>query len=171
MTRAGQRPRRNDGQRRALRDLRRIAGDHSDLLTVVRDLGVDDEGQVHVLVRLATAELDRAAGGLPISSRCEELIVRVSPHFPVVPADAYVDHDRFVGYPHVLQGRRLCIYLDPTREWHPQYGIQEFLNHLWDWFADAAAGRFDGSSALFHPVGGVLHRTPEATCHSCTLES
>lgn len=159
MTRSGRRPRRTEYQRLALRDLRLIAGDHPDLLTVVRQVA-DDEGYVHVLVRLATGELDRVAGGLPVSPVCEEIIVRLPPYFPLVPPDAYVDHDRFVGHPHVLQGSGLCIYLDPTREWHPSHGVQEFLNRLWDWFADAAARRFDSSSALFHPVGGVLHRTP-----------
>lgn len=159
MTSTGRRPRRTDNQRLALRDLRRIAGEHPDLLSVVRDV-IDDEGDVHVLVRLATGDLDGAAGGLPVSATYEEILVRVSRFFPLVPPQAYVDHDRFVGHPHVLQGRGLCIYLDPTREWHPGHGVQEFLNRLWDWFADAAAGRFDSSSALFHPVGGVLHRTP-----------
>lgn len=160
MNRTGRQSRRTDGQLLAVRELRRIAGNHPGILKVVRDLGVDDEGHVHVLVRLTTNELDRVADGLPISPTSEEITVRVSPSFPLVPPEAYVDHDRFVGHPHVLQGHRLCVYLDSSREWHPRYGIQEFMNRLWDWFADAAAGRFDSSAALFHPVGGVLHRTP-----------
>jgi len=160
MTGTSRRSRRTDGQRSALRDLRRIAGDYPKHLKIVRELGVDGEGHLHVLVRLTTSELKPGAGGLPVSPTSEDIIVRVSPYFPLVPPDAYVDHDRFVGHPHVLQGDRLCVYLDPTSEWHPRYGVQEFLNRLWDWFADAAAERFDSASALFHPVGGVLHRTP-----------
>ena len=103
MTPTSRRPRRTGNQRLALGDLRRIAGEYADLLTIVRDV-IDDEGDVHVRVRLATGELDQAAGGLPVSVPYEEIIVRVSPYFPLIPPQAYVDHDRFVGHPHVLQG-------------------------------------------------------------------
>lgn len=37
--------------------------------------------------------------------------------------------------------------------------MRGFLDRLWTWFADAAAGKFDAATALYHPVGGVLHRT------------
>lgn len=36
------------------------------------------------------------------------------------------------------------------------------MNRLWQWLADAAAGRFDPDTALYHPVGGILHHTPGA---------
>ncbi|GAA1153218.1 ThiF family adenylyltransferase [Streptomyces hebeiensis] len=71
-------------------------------------------------------------------------------------------HTRFAGTPHVLQGNRLCIYLDPAREWDPTAGITPVMNRLWEWLADAAAGRFDPETALYHPVGGILHHTPGA---------
>lgn len=64
------------------------------------------------------------------------------------------------GTPHVLQGDRLCLYLDPTREWDPAAGITPVINRLWQWLTDAAAGTFDPATALYHPVGGVLHHTP-----------
>jgi hypothetical protein len=70
------------------------------------------------------------------------------------------DRDRFVGHAHVLEGRRLCVYLDASREWHPEIGVRGFLNQLWIWFDNAATGAFDSTDALYHPVGGVLHKTP-----------
>lgn len=59
----------------------------------------------------------------------------------------------------MLQGRRLCLYLDPATEWNPSAGWPGIFERLWDWFDDAIANRFDPTTALYHPVGGVLHRT------------
>ncbi len=59
--------------------------------------------------------------------------------------------------PHVLQGSRLCIYLDPSREWDPAGGVTAFLERLWSWLSDASTNSFDPSTALYHAVGGVLH--------------
>lgn len=100
-------------------------------------------------------------GGLPIED-LEDFDVSISPWFPFLPPTVTVRHTRFAGHPHVLVGTVLCVYRDPSREWNPNLGVVGFLNRLWDWLGDAAAGRFDASTALFHPVGGVLHRTPGA---------
>jgi hypothetical protein len=35
-----------------------------------------------------------------------------------------------------------------------------FLERLWAWLGDAAAGRFNAATAMYHAVGGVLHLTP-----------
>lgn len=88
------------------------------------------------------------------------MLLQIPRSFPWLPPTAIVEHSRFVGRPHVLQGHVLCIYLDPGREWHPDHGIIGYLNRLYDWFADAAAGIFDARTALYHAVGGVLHETP-----------
>jgi hypothetical protein len=88
----------------------------------------------------------------------EEFLLYIGPH-SIYPPIVEVDHDRFLGFPHVLQGRRLCIYLDPSREWNPRQGFASSIDRLYDWLTDAAAGRFDGEVALYHAVGGVLHRT------------
>jgi hypothetical protein len=84
----------------------------------------------------------------------------IPPRFPLLEPVTEVDHDRFAGHRHVIAGRRLCGHLDLARQWNPNLGITGYLNRLWDWLADAAAGRFDPANALFHPVGGVLHHTP-----------
>lgn len=114
----------------------------------------------HVRVRFRTDELATLPGGLPIRADHEDVIVSLPTAYPFVPPSARVEHARFVGHPHVLQGDRLCLYLDPAQEWHPAHGVIGFLNRLWAWLDDGAQGRFDHRTALFHPVGGVLHVTP-----------
>ena len=75
---------------------------------------------------------------------------------PDSPPDAYVDvDDRYLGYPHVILGHQLCIYLDAKREWHPTFGMAEAIARTWEWFDNAANDRFDPRASLFHAVGGA----------------
>ncbi|WP_157488822.1 ThiF family adenylyltransferase [Pseudofrankia sp. DC12] len=117
-----------------------------------------DSGFVQTRIRLRTGDLPRAPDGLPLREQ-EEFILGIGVTL-LSPPVVEVDHGRFLGYPHVLQGRRLCIYLDSAREWNPQRGFASAIDRLHDWLADAAAARFSPEAALFHAVGGVLHRTP-----------
>lgn len=142
----------------ALKQLQHLARvEHSPIAHVDRlsTTGTDH----HVRVRIRTDELTSLPGGLPIRTDHEDVIVSLPTAYPFVPPSARVEHARFVGHPHVLQGDRLCLYLDPAQEWHPEHGIIGFLNRLWAWLDDGARGRFDHRTALFHPVGGVLHAT------------
>ncbi len=111
-------------------------------------------------ISLHTADIPLEPGGLELEDD-EEFVLRISSSL-LTPPEVDVEHVRFLGYPHVLQGQRLCIYLDPSREWDPSLGIAGLLTRLWDWLTDAAAGRFDASTAIYHAVGGVLHRTDGA---------
>ena len=97
------------------------------------------------------------------------MTVLITPNYASVPPLAAVEHLRWAGFPHVLQGTWLCIYLDPGTEWDPTRGMYGFLLRLWEWFEDAIGGRFDPSTALYHPVGGVLHRTEGAPTVVVTL--
>ncbi len=97
--------------------------------------------------------------GLAAFGDREEFTVGIRP-LRFLPPQVDVEHARFIGYPHVMQGFRLCLYRDPAREWDPRGGMTGFLDRLWTWLADAAAGRFNASTAMYHPVGGVLHLTP-----------
>ncbi|MBE1493131.1 hypothetical protein H4696_000231 [Amycolatopsis lexingtonensis] len=140
--------------------MRQVAAEHRSLLKIAETYPPAGDGALGVRIRLAVNELTTRPGGMPVSRDHEELIMRFGPGFPIIPPDVWVDHDRFVGHAHVLEGRRLCVYLDPTREWHPDIGVRGFLNRLWDWFVNAAGGAFDANDAMYHPVGGVLHHTP-----------
>lgn len=148
------------GQQAALRELRQVVAEHRSLLKIVKTFAPPGDGSLWLRIRLATGELITRPGGMPVSRDHEELLIRFSRFFPLVPPHAWVDHDRFVGHPHVLAGRRLCIYLDDSREWHPDLGVRGYLNRLWGWLTSAAAGEFDAAAAMYHPVGGVLHHTP-----------
>lgn len=107
-------------------------------------------------ITLDLTTVTRAPHGLPIGDH-----ERFSLHIPTdqfTAPSVTVDHIRFLGYPHVLAGQHLCLYLDPSREWDPVQGMTGHMNQLWRWLDDAANDRFDANTALYHAVGGYTHR-------------
>lgn len=142
-------------QKAMVGDLRSIAARQFDDLQIIGGLAVADKGSITVRIRINAAPLTHAFGGLPLKET-EEFVLTIHPS-ALVPPTVDVDHVRFVGHAHVLQGQRLCIYLDPSREWDPLGGANAFLDRLWSWLADAASARFNADTALYHAVGGVLH--------------
>ena len=113
--------------------------------------------EMHLRLRVRTSEIEHAGGGLRLRDH-EEFHVTVG-RSDLAPPRVEVDHLRFLDHAHVLQGTRLCLYLDPSREWDPADGFGGLVDRLIEWLADAAAGRFDAQTALYHAVGGVLHET------------
>ncbi|WP_157677097.1 HesA/MoeB/ThiF family protein [Auraticoccus monumenti] len=92
----------------------------------------------------------------------EQLVLLVEPTDDRPPT-VLLGHSRFIGIPHVLSGFYLCLYLDESREWDPEAGIDGkngVLNRLWDWMEKATQNTFNPDTALFHAVGGVPHITP-----------
>ncbi|MET9439143.1 ThiF family adenylyltransferase [Streptomyces sp. NPDC006610] len=148
----------NSWQRELLGQLTALAdADHSDLRVSGRPhTGAD--GLVAVSISIRTDGMQPAPGGL-VLREIEDFILGLSAD-PAIPPSVQTTHTRFAGTPHVLQGNRLCLYLDPAREWDPTAGIVPVMNRLWQWLTDAAVGKFDPATALYHPVGGVLHHTP-----------
>lgn len=151
------RPAFSEWQQQLLDELGQLAADRPQGVQIVKGPEVVDRRDAAICIKLDTSKIPRDAKGLELGD-AEEFIVRILPS-PFAPPQVDVDHLRFLGHPHVLQGRRLCIYLDPSREWQPTEGIAGFLNRLWDWLNDAAGGAFDAETAMYHAVGGVLHRT------------
>ena len=145
-------------QQQAIADLRAIAGQHPGAMTLVTATPAVRDGYASMTIRLPAGELPTGPGGLAFRSH-EDFIIGIGLSW-VVPPRVDVEHQRFAGHPHVLQGHRLCIYLDPAREWDPRGGMPAFLERLWAWLGDAAAGRFNAATAMYHPVGGILHLTP-----------
>ena len=154
---SGNRPGLTSWQELAVDQLRQVASEHPEALTVVRQRPVLERDCAWVPIRLPTGDLPREPNGLQLDEQ-EQFQVGI-PAGPLSPPRVEVEHIRFAGFPHVLQGRRLCIYLDPAREWSPKQGMVGFLGRLWTWLGDAAGGRFDSVKALYHAVGGVLHRS------------
>lgn len=143
-------------QKQLLAELKSLAKVRPDDVRVIQQAQLDGDGDAVLRIRLHTADIPRSPVGLELGDD-EEFVVRIRPSL-FLPPTVEVDHTRFLGYPHVLQGQRLCIYLDPSREWHPSDGVAGFLTRLWDWLTDAAGGAFDASTAMYHAVGGVLHQ-------------
>jgi hypothetical protein len=155
------RPAFSDWQQQLLDELGKLAADQPDVVEIVKDREFDDQHGAAVRIKLDTSKIPMGSQGLELDD-AEEFIVRIPPS-PFALPSVDVDHIRFLGHPHVLQGTRLCVYLDPSREWQPAEGIAGFLNRLWSWLTDAAAGAFDPATAMYHAVGGVLHRTAGTT--------
>ncbi|MFH5227611.1 ThiF family adenylyltransferase [Antrihabitans spumae] len=153
-------PRPSAWQRQVLTDLRNVTGAYPDDVQIVGCHRLDKAGSMRLQLRLRTQDIQRVDGGIPLGSH-EDVIVTVG-RSELVPPRAEVEHLRFLHHPHVLQGHRLCLYLDPSREWDPLNGFGGCLDRLFAWIADAAAARFDAQTALYHAVGGVLHATDRA---------
>lgn len=118
-----------------------------------------DPDHLVVTVQVDTRQFTSAAAGLPVLHR-ERIDLTFTEAWPWAPPEVTVRHNRWLDKPHVLQGHRLCLYLDTHTEWDPTGGLYGLLGRLWEWLHEAIGGQFDPSSALYHPVGGVLHRTP-----------
>lgn len=146
-------------QKRLVDELRSLAKERPHDVRIVQQPRLDTDGDATLRLRLHTAGIPRHPGGLELGDD-EEFVVKIRPSL-FSPPIAEVDHTRFLGFPHVVQGQRLCTYLDPSREWRPSAGMAGFLSRLWDWLTDAAGGVFDPSSAMYHAVGGVLHHADD----------
>jgi len=147
-------------QRQVLADLAAIAAAYPGDVAVIGTHRLDHKGSMRFRLRLRTADILASDGGVTLGEH-EDFLVTIG-QSDLVPPRVEVDHFRFLNHAHVLQGTRLCLYLDPSREWDPIKGFGGFVDRLVDWLTDAAAGRFDTQTALFHAVGGVLHATDGA---------
>lgn len=147
-------------QRRALRDLRAQAKNQPDLLKI-GNRRRDADGNLWVEFTMCTADLPEPKPGGLAFKPVEAFVLAIEPsddHPPTVT----MQHHRFMGTPHVLSGFFLCLYLDVSREWNPEVGINGkdgVLDRLWDWMTKATQNAFNPTNALYHAVGGVPHVT------------
>lgn len=148
----------NPSQRRLLEELTALATAHEPDLRITGRARTDTDGLVTVPISVRTCDMPHTPGGLQLKES-EDFLLTL-PATSMIPPQVQTPHIRFAGTPHVLQGNRLCLYLDPAQEWDPAAGITPVINRLWEWLTDAAVGTFDAATALYHPVGGVLHHTP-----------
>ncbi|WP_165989766.1 ThiF family adenylyltransferase [Streptomyces sp. YIM 98790] len=144
-------------QQDLLSGLKALAAQHPEDLRVLGGPQIQPDGSAWIRIRLHTADIPHTEGGLVLGED-EDFILDIPP-IERVPPQVLTPHTRFAGTPHVLEGVRLCLYLDTAREWNPEGGVPAVLNRLWQWLTDAASNRFDATTALYHAVGGVLHRT------------
>lgn len=154
------------GQRAGLIELRELAAANPhDILAVAEPRPIRTAGADHTYmaldVTLSMGSVDAPSASTLLADH-EDVTIVVGPRYPEKPPKVRVRHDRFVDVVHVLYGRELCIYLDEDREWHPSGGMRDVLEQIWKFLDDAANDRFDASTALFHPIGGLNPLTPGA---------
>jgi len=147
-------------QQQCLAQLKASAKQVSGTLGVVGKEDFDKETRtLHVPFTLNTSDIDCVPHGLPLESQ-ESFTLAIGPDNEHPPA-VYVNHFRFLGHPHVLSGFLFCLYLDETREWDLEQGINGVpngvLNRLWRWLIKAARAEFNADDALYHAVGGLPH--------------
>jgi len=147
-------------QHRCLAQLKASASQLPDTLRILDGGTVDDEsGTLHISFALDTSEIEAVPAGLPLQD--EETFILAIGRTDERPPVVYVDHFRFLGHPHVLGGFQFCLYLDESREWDPEQGINGspngVLNRLWRWLTKAAKAQFNPNEALYHAVGGLPH--------------
>jgi len=114
------------------------------------------DGALTAEVRIDTTSFAPGPGGLAVEPY-ETVRLTAGATYPAAPPQATVDHFRWIGYPHVLVGNWLCLFLDVGREWDPATGMTGTINRLWGWFSDAVGGTFDARTSLHHALGGVQH--------------
>lgn len=148
---------RSEWQKVFISDLFSIASEFPKTIRILNSDIVYDKNDAIVPVVLNVEDIQSVPHGLHLNP--EEKIFLTVPATYFHPPRVEVAHNRFLGYPHVLQGRRLCIFLDPSREWQPHNGARGFLDQIWKWFSEAAQNAFDSTKALYHAAGGVLHHT------------
>jgi hypothetical protein len=143
---------------RAAEEAVEIADRHPELELVEPPAIVDEA----LLVRfhLDLSGLTPGPGGISVEP-IEEIVLIVGSRYPQRPPEVLVPHERWLGLAHVMGGYRLCVYLDPDREWDPTLGLSGVLSRTWEWFEEAIAGRFDPRTALFHAFGGMRHVTAQ----------
>jgi hypothetical protein len=157
-------PRLAPWQSRCLAQLKASAAQLPDTLRLTGQPTLDEEtGLLLVSFTLDTQEIPRRPRGLPLQD-VEPFVVAIGAHDDRPPT-VFVEHHRFLGHPHVLSGYQLCLYLDETREWDPEQGMNGqpngVLNRLWRWLHKGAMREFNANDALYHAVGGLpqLSRT------------
>lgn len=153
-------------EQQVARELDEIVADPNSGLTIQKRLTAPPSGHPQVTITLDTSTIPRSTSAsrrfpvLPLSNSEEFAIIL--DEYPSRPPRVIVEHLRWVAFPHVMGGFELCLYLDPSREWDPRMTIRDVLKRLWTWLEDAAAGRFDAETSLYHAVGGFLHTSKHA---------
>ena len=147
------------GQRAGLGELRELAAANPyDILAVAEPRSIRSTGADYAYMALDITLSMRSVDAPPASTLLadhEDVTIVIGPRYSEKPPKVCVPHDRFVDVVHVLYGKELCIYLDEDREWHPSGGMRDVLEQIWKFLEDAANDRFDASTALFHPIGGL----------------
>ena len=99
---------------------------------------------------IATSSYKLSNGGFEFESE-EKIRIDIPYNFPLDPPVARFMHKRFAGFPHVLWGHGICLYLSPDFDWNPLDGMFGFIERLDLWLKAAASNQLDSVDAPLHP--------------------
>ena len=120
----------------------------------VRIVGVEEphgtQGALRIPVTIDCRHYTCVDGGLPLHNR-EGLIIEVPAAFPFRVPSITSAHLRFLGFPHVQWGRKLCLYVSVETQWIPSKGMFGFMAQLDEWLRRAARNELDALEGPLHP--------------------
>ncbi len=141
----------SEGQRLALRQLKRIADAPLAALRIDHVEDKDTEADVlQVDVSIDCTHYAQADGGLALHDR-ESVRIWIDPDFPWSLPRLRTSHSRFHGFRHVQWGNYLCLYLSSESQWDPSRGMVGFIDQLHDWLKKAATNELDAEEGPLHP--------------------
>ncbi|MDB5975053.1 MAG: UBA/THIF-type binding protein [Nevskia sp.] len=146
------------GQERAVRELRRLCTVGPNEIDF-EEPALMSNNWLDIPLSLRIGPVEHREGGLRLKDR-ERLSLLVPPDFPFRKPVAFVEHDRFAGFPHVVWGTTLCLYQSEL-EWNPSDGLYGYFTRLSAWLGRAAANDMD-------PVEGPLEPPHHITDFSKT---
>ena len=146
------------GQELALEQVTEICEDMEEIVdTISEPILIED--RMILNVSISTTSYIRSSGGLNFRSR-ENIAIIIPKKFPFEMPIASFTHNRYSGFPHVLWGNFICLYLSPDVDWNPMDGMYGFFEKLHYWFKAAASNKLDPDDAPLHPpvIYEVNHR-------------
>ena len=141
----------SEGQRSALRQLRRIADtDRSPVRIIEVEEGTDPGTPLVVHITLDCSRHEHVDGGLRLHAR-EGITLWIPSEFPFQPPQALTAHTRFHGFRHVHWGRLLCLYVSRETQWSPSRGMFGFIEQLNEWLQRGSRNELDDPEGPLHP--------------------
>jgi len=151
----------SEDQRRAIEQLREIAGASQGALQVTRATDVPDAaGWVRVGLILDFPPTDIAAARIELQPK-EHVTIHIPPSFPFRYPVVKVSHDRFAALPHVQWRHQICLYRSDS-DWDVSEGMMGLVTRLSTWYRRAAAGTLDAPGQPLHPP--IAYSSARAGC-------
>ncbi len=142
---------RSEGQRLALDQLRRISETRKSPVRIVWiKESTESDALLNVGMTIDCRHYAQMNGGLRLHNR-EGFILSVPAEFPFKAPSVYTDHTRFLGFPHVQWGFRLCLYVSPETQWIPSMGMFGLMAQLDEWLRRGARNEIDDPEGPLHP--------------------
>jgi integrative and conjugative element protein (TIGR02256 family) len=145
------------GQAWALEQLKSIAAKSEGSLEIVDVVETAQENEdLKVSVSVDCSGYLSVNGGIPFKPR-EQLLIWISPQFPLEIPKLRFAHSDYGNFPHVQWGCSICLYQSPETEWQPDDGMFGFVLRMREWLRAGAANRLDPIDLPLHPPVAYSH--------------